>query len=83
MHIEKHVVVRADRDFKSVRWPPCLLLPVLSFTRLEDIAHTLPDPSLPLEQQLTRALQTIKEQMKTIKDLQAQVKVGFQHLSSA
>nr|CAB3229962.1 centrosomal protein of 290 kDa [Phallusia mammillata] len=42
--------------------------------RLDDIAETIPDPSLPVERQLTDALESIKKQSRTIRDLQGQLK---------
>ncbi|XP_076803761.1 centrosomal protein of 290 kDa-like isoform X2 [Clavelina lepadiformis] len=42
--------------------------------RLEDVAQTLPDPSLPSDVQLTKALGTIREQINTIKSMQGQNK---------
>lgn len=48
---------------------------------LQDVSMLIPDPSLPLDVQLTNALETVAKQTNAIKDLQGQVKVSFQIIS--
>ena len=47
------------------------------FCRLEEVTQFLPDPSLPPSEQLSQALDAIREQSKTMADLQGHVKVTF------